>query len=183
MPQQPRFVYISSRASCDPVKTIIVFPPSDRARSVDDAAAFARESGWIDEVEQDAAVLMVAVAGEGWDSCPADMPMRLYQENKRSFLAHSQGIQGRGGSLWAWETLIYLVGYGDGASFAGFYQLSCPGFAAASVLVDGAPACLDVLEDPSAHWLVADPDGYALKNRDIPIAVWFMGGERPWRDV
>lgn len=175
MPQQSRFVYISSRATCDPVKTVIVFPPSDRSKTIDDAAEFARESGWIDEVENDAAVLMVAVAGEGWSSCPDDMPMRLYQENRRSFLAPSSGIQGRGGLLWAWETLIYLVGYGDGAIFAGSYQLSCPGFAAASVLVDGAPTCLDALDGPSSHWLVANPDDYALRNRDIPITVWFMG--------
>lgn len=175
MPQQSRFVYISSRATCDPVKTVIVFPPSDRSKTIDDAAEFAKESGWMDEVEKDAAVLIVAVAGEGWSSCPDDMPMRLYQENRRSFLAPSSGIQGRGGLLWAWETLVYLVGYGDGAIFAGSYQLACPGFAAASVLVDGAPTCLDVLDEPSSHWLVASPSDYNVRNRDIPIAIWLIG--------
>ncbi len=175
MSEQPRYVYVSTRASIDPVKTVILFPPVDQARTEAAAQEFAQQSGWIDAVESDAAVLMVAVAGDGWDSCPADMPMRLYQENRRSFKAAGAGSAASGGSLWAWETLIYLVGYGDGATFAGNYQLSCPGFAAASVLVDGSPNALAALDEPSEHWLVKDPVDYDVKNRDIPIAAWFMG--------
>ena len=175
MPEQPRYVYISTKASIDPVKTVIVFPPADQARTVGDAESFARRSGWVDAVEDDASVLMVAVAGDGWDACPADMPMRLYQENRRSFKAVGTGSAAAGGSLWAWETLIYLVGYGDGATFAGNYQLSCPGFAAASVLVDGSADALGALDEPSEHWLVNNPSDYNVKNRDIPIAAWFMG--------
>lgn len=175
MPEQPRYVYISTKASIDPVKTVIMFPPADQARTVGDAESFARRSGWVDAVEDDASVLMVAVAGDGWDACPADMPMRLYQENRRSFKAVGTGSAAAGGSLWAWETLIYLVGYGDGATFAGNYQLSCPGFAAASVLVDGSADALGALDEPSRHWLVNNPSDYNVKNRDIPIAAWFMG--------
>ena len=169
MPQHSCYVYVSSRASVDPVKTVIVCPPEENAQTVEDAERFARASGWVDAVEADASVLVVAIAPEGWDAVPADLPYRLYQENRRSFKSSGTGSAAAGGSLWAWETLIYLVGYADGATFAGNFQLSCPGFAAASVLVDGSPTNIAVLDEPSIHWLVSQPRDYAAKNRDIPM--------------
>lgn len=175
MPAEPRYAYVSTRASIDPVKTVIVFPPADDARTLEDAERFARSSGWVDAVEKDAAVLMVAVAPQGWGACPRDLPLRLYQENRRSFKAVSGGSAAAGGLLWAWETLIYLVGYGDGATFAGDFVMACPGFAAASVLVDGSPQGVAALDEPSCHWLVPNPTDYDVRNCDVPVSVWLMG--------
>lgn len=175
MPQHPCYVYVSSKASVDPVKTVIVCPPEENARTVEDAERFAYASGWVNAVEADASVLVVAISPEGWDAVPVDLPYQLYQENRRSFKSGGMGSAAAGGSLWAWETLIYLVGYADGATFAGNFQLSCPGFAAASVLVDGSPTNTAALDEPSIHWLVSQPRDYAAKNRDIPMSVWFMG--------
>lgn len=175
MSAEPCYVYVSTRASVDPVKTVIVVPSADDARTLEDAERFARSSGWIDAVEKDAAVLVVAVAPRGWGACPQDLPLRLYRENRRSFKAVAGGSAAAAGSLWAWETLIYLVGYGDGATFVGDFVMACPGFAAASVLVDGSPRGVSALDEPSCHWLVPNPTAYDANNRDIPIAVWLMG--------
>ncbi len=172
------FTYVSTRAGVDPVRTIIVCVPARDARTLAGVEAFVRASGWLDEAEADGAVIMAPVAPEGWDSCPKDLPLSLYLERRGSFEAPSgQGFPGSPGRLWAWETLIDLVGYGEGATFAADFLCAHPGFAAAAAFVGGSAteAGLAALDDPSTHWLVPEPADYAAKNSEVPVAVWFFG--------
>lgn len=170
--------YVSSRAGMDPVKTVFVCAPEARVKTAADVRAFAEESGWIQQVEEDGAVLMAPVVPDGWGSVPPDYLRRLYLERRRSFKVLSGGgIQGRGGALWAWETLIYVAGYEEGAVFAADALVAYPGFAAASVLVDGRASSFAAGEEASDHWLVPNAPGYTARNRDVPVAVWLMGSE------
>lgn len=173
------FVYVASGADIDPVKTLLLFAPERDAKHVEDVEAFARRSGWVEQAERDGAVLVAPIAPGGWDACPGDLARRVYEERRRTFRSVAgKGLPGRSGSLWAWETLIYLIGYEEGATFAGDFLLAHPGFAAASILVGAAGKELSSLDRPSDHWLVPDPSDYRLRNRDIPVAVWFVGEGR-----
>lgn len=170
------YSYVSTRSFCDPVKTVFLFPPDERAKTIEDARLFAEESGWIEQVENDVDALVVPIAPDGWAAEPEDLPMTLYQECRDDLISPTPGaIPWRKGAVWTWEVALELVGYGEGATFAGNFQIGHPGFAAASVLVDGAPANFASGDAPSEHWLVRNPVDYDLKNRDIPIAVWLMG--------
>ena len=178
MAQHKPCIYISDRAGADPVKTIILLAPEADAATAEGVRAFARRSGWVWQAENDAAVLVAPVAPDGWDAESADLPLELYQEYRRSFRAPgADGIAGRGGNLWAWETLIYVVGYAEGARLAGDFVAAHPNVAAAVALVDGRASSLAALDEPSDHWLVPEPAGYALRNRDVPVALWLMGAD------
>ena len=172
----PYYSYVSTKSFCDPVKTVFLFAPDDRAKTIEDAQLFAEESGWIEQVENDVDALVVPVAPYGWAAEPADLPMTLYQECRNALISPMPGaIPWRKGAVWTWEVSLELVGYGEGAVFAGNFQIAHPGFAAASVLVDGAPTAFEAGDAPSEHWLVGNPVDYDLKNRDVPIAMWLMG--------
>lgn len=172
-------VYISSAANIDPVKTLMLFVPDRFASNVGEIETFARQSGWIEQTEMDGAVLVAPVSPEGWDECPGDIVRQVYEERRRTFRPIvGDGLPGRKGTLWAWETLIYLIGYEEGARFVGDYLLGHPGFAAASILVNGAGNNLALLNDSSEHWLVKNPSNYDLRNRDIPVALWLLGDSR-----
>lgn len=172
------FVYISTLADIDPVKTVLLFAPAEDAIDAEHVEVFAERSGWIEQTERDGAVLVAPIAVDGWKSCSPDLPKRIYEERRRTFKSVAgTGLLGSNRSLWAWETLIYLVGYSEGAEFAGDFLLAHPGFAAASVLVGGAGSDFAALDRPSEHWLVANPSGYTLRNRDIPATAWLVGGD------
>ena len=172
------YVYVSTRVGADPVKTIFLFGPDRASSSRVDAAAFAERSGWLAQVEEDAAVLVAPVAPEGWDAVPAGAAKELYQALRGSFkIPAGGGVDGRGGNAWAWETLIYLVGYAEGAAFVGEEIAAHPNFAVASILVDGRARSLGALDAPSDHWLVPAPADYACRNRDVPVSLWLMGAE------
>lgn len=170
------YSYLSSRVGADPVKTIFLFAPEEDAVSRERLALFADRTGWTEAAERDAALLVAPVAEEGWDAFTSIEALELFRSLRGAFRARpGKGIPGTGDAVWTWEVLIYLVGYGAGAGVAGNVLLSCPGFAAAAVLVDGRGSDLVALDAPSAHWLVPEAQGYAARNRDIPVAVWLMG--------
>lgn len=170
------WVTVSHKAATDPVRTIIVCVPGAHARTQADVEAYCRRTGWVDEVERSGDVLLAPIVPDGWDVSDVSLPKRLYQQVRQSLKAPGESaIAGRGGMLWAWECLIYLVGYEDGAILAGNALVAHPNFAAAAVLVDGNGPCdLSAGDDPSDHWLVAHPSRTKL-NRDVPVHVWLVG--------
>ena len=177
MDDQQFYSYVSTRAGADPVKTVFLFVPNDQAGTLASVEAFARESGWLDQVERDADVLVAPLAPRGWEAERSDLPLALYRACRNDFKAPSGvSIPGRDGVVWTWEVMIQLVGYAQGATFAGNFQLAHPGFAAASVLVDGVPNDFSVADAPADRWLVPNATGYDLANRDVPVAMWLMGG-------
>ena len=169
--------YVSTRACADPVRTVVLCVPEASVRTSEDVAAFARESGWMDEVESDGGVILAPVLPEGWDSAPEDLTRQVYRQACRQLVAPwRMSIPGRAGGLWAWEPLICLVGYREGAAHAGAMMVAHPAFAASYVLVDGCPQDLSAADEPSDHWFVAQPsEAYHALNREVPVAAWLMG--------
>lgn len=170
------YYYVSSRAACDPARTIYLCAPEKDAASVEGARAFAIASGWQAIAEEQEAVLVVPVAAHGWASEPADLLKALYNETRNSFKAHGEAIWGRTGTLWCWETVLYVAGYQEGAVFAGNFTVANPNFAAATALVDGLPTDFSAGEALSDHWMVKRPGSdYAVRNKDIPVCLWLFG--------
>lgn len=169
--------YASTRACADPVRTVILCAPEAYARTSEGVEAFARESGWMDEVELDGGVILAPVVPDGWASAPSDLARDVYRKACRSLVAPARmSIPGRAGGLWAWEPLISLVGYQEGAVHAGSMMVAHPSFAASYVLVDGCPSDLSCGDEPSDHWFVANPsEAYHALNREVPVAAWLMG--------
>lgn len=169
--------FASTRACADPVRTVILCAPDEYARTSDGVETFARESGWMDEVEADGGVILAPVVPDGWDAAPRDLARDVYLQACRSLVAPARmSIPGRAGGLWAWEPLICLVGYREGAVHAGGVMVAHPAFAASYVLVDGHPSDLSRGDEPSDHWFVAQPsESYHALNREVPVAVWLMG--------
>lgn len=134
---QDAYIYISTKTCADPVKTIFLCAPGEYAVSVGQAEEFAEKSGWKQQVEDDASVLIVPVVSD-WSKADRDLIPKLYQKYKTKCKAPSGvSIPGRDGALWLWEVAIYLVGYQDGADFAGDTLVKHPNYFAASALVDG----------------------------------------------
>lgn len=172
------FSYISSRAGADPVRLIFLCAPADACPTAAAAGEFARQSGWLDAVEQAGAALVAPVAPRGWAEEPGDLLHALYAEARGAFrVEKGRGIPGKDDVAWLWEILISLVGYGDGAAYVADYVAAHPSFAAASVIVDGDMSATVPLDDPSDHWFVDSPSpAYrAPANRDVPVAAWLVG--------
>lgn len=171
------YCYVSTRACADPVRTVIVCAPEAYAHSKQDLAAFAQQSGWMDEVERDGGVLLAPVVDGSWADAPADLARELYLQARRELVTPTRtSIPGRAGGLWAWETLISLVGYQEGAAHAASEMVAHPSFAAAYVLVDGGAVDLSRGDEPSDHWLVPQASAsYQVLNREVPVACWLMG--------
>ena len=174
--EQTAYTYVSTRAAYDPAKTIIVCPPSGQAATLENAALFAQTSGWQTLAEYDGSVLVVPVAPSGWKAESTELPGRLYDELRGSFSSRcGNSLFGRDGKIWCWETLIYLVGYGDGADFAGQCAVAEPNRFAAVALIGGAPRDFSAGENPSSHWLVRNVStSYSRKNNQIPSCVWLL---------
>ena len=111
MDDQQFYSYVSTRAGADPVKTVFLFVPNDQAGTLASVEAFARESGWLDQVERDADVLVAPLAPRGWEAERSDLPLALYRACRNDFKAPSGvSIPGRDGVVWTWEVMIQLVG-------------------------------------------------------------------------
>lgn len=174
------YTYVSTRADYDPAKTIFVFPPAEQAKDIQAAQNFAYRSGWETLAEYDGAVLIVPVAPNGWEKEDVNLPGRIYdgaRNNHSSRNGHS--LFGRGGKLWCWETMIYLVGYGDGAVFAGNCAVAYPGRFAAVALVGGVPDDFSQAAAPSEHSFVRNVShDYQMTNDCIASCVWILGVSR-----
>ena len=95
------YIYVSTLADWDPVKTIFLFAPSDRCRNLEDAERFAEETGWKEEAEKERCVLVVPVVETDWNSCSSSLPLEIYTKLRNSVYG-KQGhtIWGRKGLLW-----------------------------------------------------------------------------------
>jgi poly(3-hydroxybutyrate) depolymerase len=172
------FSYVSTKAnSYTPAKTIYVLAPDKEARSYESAERFAQDSGWFDIAEEDGAVLVMPIAKSGWQAQDPSLIAELYDETNHSFKSkNGDSIPGRDGFVWCWEPLIYLVGYEEGAAFAGNVTIAHPNRFAGVALVNGVPRDYTAGSRPSSHWHVGNvsPD-YCLKNQDIPVCLWIFG--------
>lgn len=170
------YYYVSTKASCDPAKTIYLCPPGQAAKSEEAAGQFAMESGWQEIAEEQEAILVIPIAEQGWAKEPVSLLFDLYNETKNSFQTRSgSAIWGRAGSLWCWETVLYLAGYEDGAVFAGNVLAAYPNFAAAVALIGGLPDTYEKGNQPSGHWMVRNVStDYAVLNREIPVCLWLF---------
>ena len=150
------FCHISTKASFDPVKTIYLCPSDNDAKSLDVAEEFAVKSGW----------------EEGWKQADTSLLKNIYNETKNSFKTQNgKAIWGRMGSLWCWETLLFCVGYEEGADFLAVFTSNNPNFAAATVLI-GNKNNYQPTDDISDHWLVKNVSkDYCIKNSDIAAKV------------
>lgn len=170
------YCYVSTRACYDPVKAIFVCASGEEAATMEAAEAFAKKSGWQALAEYDGAALILPLAPEGWQAQRTDLLNRIFQETRNAFFTRNgRSLLGRKQKLWCWETLIYLVGYGDGAVFAGNSMVAFPNHFAATALIGGAPEDYSAGKKPSDHWLVANvSQDYSRRNDQIPSSLWLL---------
>lgn len=174
----PYYSYVSTRTGCDAVPTVFLCPPAADACSMESAEQFAEASGWKQKAEEMAAVLIVPLVPRGWEQETDDLLFDLYRSEKGGFKAPSgESLPGRDGALWLWETILYGVGYDDGAQFLGNTIVAHPNFLAAAALVRKGPERFAAADAPSDHWLVPDASDYNLKNWQIPVAVDLYGND------
>ncbi len=171
------FYYVSEKANTyTPAKTIFVCAPAQFASEYKSAQQFAETSGWLRQVEEDGAVLVMPLVKNGWANEPVSLIPDIYAAARQKFKSkQGDSIPGRDGFVWCWETIIYLVGYDDGAVFAGNTAVAYPNRFAGIVLIDGVPDNYSSAEAYSDHWLVPDVSSdYNLKNSDIPVCIWII---------
>lgn len=170
------YSYVSTRACYDPARMIFLFAPEKDAVSTESAARFAQKSGWQTLAEYDGAVLIVPVVPEGWQAQPATLPGKIYNQARNSFASRcGKSLLGRRGMLWCWETMVYWVGYAEGAQFAGRCAVAAPNRFAAAALIGGAAQDYTAGQNLSDHWLVKGvSDGYNVHNSQIPACLWLI---------
>ena len=104
------YYYISTKADCDPARTIYLCAPGQDAATTEAARAFAERSGWQAIAEEQGAVLVVPAAADGWAAESSSLLLNLYNETKNNFKTRSgRAIWGRTGSLWCWGRLSVWV--------------------------------------------------------------------------
>lgn len=173
------YAYVSTKAACDPCRTVFVCPPAAAVPDREAAERFAVQTGWRELAEESGSVLIIPVVLGGWETESTGLLMEIYKENCGRFATRSgRAIWGRGGMLWCWETLLYLAGYGDGAVFAGNLLVEYPNMFAAAALVNGMPEDYSAADVLSCHWLTPKVSaGYRKKNREIPVHLWMFQKE------
>ena len=179
------YTYTSTRADYDPAKLFIVCPPSGQAAAEPEAAAFAEASGWKALTEWEGGILIIPVVPDGWKAETVDLPAKLYDSLRNSFATRNgRSLFARGGKLWCWETMVYLVGYEDGAVFAGSCAVAHPNRFAAVTLVGGVPDDYTRAAQPSDHWMVRTVSSdYHKNNNELQAAFgcWVRPTCRPGR--
>jgi len=167
--------YVSSKCrSWIPAKTILVFAPDSEARSIVRLRSFARTSGWLNAAEENGAVLILPVAEQGWTQEKSRRVKLLHKAVWKDALSPDPSEVFR--TVWCWETLIFAVGYGEGAVYAGNTAVEQPNAFADVAMVGGVPGIYAGGEALSDRWLLPDAsEGWQHKNKDIPVAVWMLG--------
>jgi poly(3-hydroxybutyrate) depolymerase len=169
--------YMSSKCrSYIPAKSLIVMAPDNIASSIDRLKDFAVSSGWVDAAENDGAVLMLPVCENGWVNEETSRIKRIYKTVWKDTLSPDPHEIFK--TVWCWETLIFAIGYDEGAVFAGNAAVNEPNAFADVALINGVPSDFSGGEKLSDRWLLPDASGSWLrKNKDVPVAVWFLGNE------
>lgn len=157
-------------------KTIFLLAPDEIAGSAERLDAFVASSGWLDAIEEDGAVLVLPLAGRGWKSEQTSRIKTIYKAVWAD--AHSPDPGDIRGTVWCWETLIFLVGYREGAVFAGNCAVAHPNMFAGVAMIGGVPDDYSAGEKNSDQWLLTDASPESMrKNREIPVCVWMLGNE------
>lgn len=167
--------YVSSKCrSWIPAKTIFLFAPNAAARSIVNLREFARDSGWVDAAEEDGAVLILPRALNGWEAEKTQRIKQLHQAVWQDTLSPDPSEIFK--NVWCWETLIFAVGYEEGATYAGNAAVEQPNAFADVAMVGGAPSRYDGGGVLSDRWLLPDAsEQWQHPNCQIPVAVWFLG--------
>lgn len=170
------YKYISRKTGCDPAKTIFLCPPDKFSDTLEHAEQFANQSGWIDQVEDDGAVLIVPIIPEGWGHAASGMLKGIYLKDRNEFKAPvNETLPGRNGSVWLWETQIYVVGYQEGADFSALEVIGYPDVFAASALIELTKDIAPTDNIQSDHWYVENPsEDYSMLNENVPVSVWLF---------
>ncbi|HWQ98653.1 MAG TPA: hypothetical protein VN538_11260 [Clostridia bacterium] len=155
-------------------KTIFLLAPDEIASSTERLDAFAASSGWLDAVERDGAVFVLPLAKDGWKSEPTARIKQIYKAVWAD--AQSPDPGDVRGTVWCWETLIFLVGFDEGAGFAGNCAVAHPNMFADVAMVNGVPDNFSEGEQNSDQWLLPDASPESMrKNREIPVSVLMLG--------
>lgn len=167
--------YVSSKCrSWIPAKTLLIFAPDSAAKSKEALESFAENGGWLETGEEDGAVLVLPLAPRGWAEEDTIRVKTLHKTVWRDTLSPDPSEVFK--NIWCWETMIFAVGYEEGAVFAGNAAVCQPSLFACVAMINGVPddytggeALSDrfFLPDASDHWI--------QKNREIPVPVWFLG--------
>lgn len=167
--------FVSSKCrSWVPAKTILVFAPDKVANTFAKLDCFARRSGWVDVAEEEGAVLVLPTSEKGWQKESTDLVKPLYQTVWRDTSSPDPREPLR--NVWCWETLIFAVGYAEGATFAGNAAVEHPNVFAQVALVGGVPSDYSGGELLSDRWLLPDASAdWAVRNRDVPVSVHLLG--------
>ncbi|MBQ5343055.1 MAG: hypothetical protein J6Z24_06310, partial [Oscillospiraceae bacterium] len=171
--------YVSSKArSWRPAKTLLVFAPDRTASDTGSLRQFAEYSGWKRLAEEDGAVLVLPVAENGWKNERVDKLKRIYREVWNN--SPSADPDDFRGSVWCWETLIFCVGYDEGAVFAGNAAVAHPNMFACACMVNGQPDDYTAGEKFSDRWLLPDASPeWQHRNREIPVEVLLLNSREP----
>ena len=171
------YMYVSTRACYDLARTLVIFPPDADSATRNQASKFAETSGWKALAEYDGAALLIPVAPRGWAAESESLPAELFDSVRGSVESRcGKSLMGRCGKLWCWETMVYWVGYEEGAVYAGRCAVAAPNRFAAAALVNGAAPEYSAGAKRSDHWLVPKvSEDYSLCNNQIPSCIWLLG--------
>ncbi len=174
------YSYVSTKSGADCVQTIFLCAPEEYAKSLEKAQEFAMLSGWIEQAEKNAAVLVVMIVPDGWKDYSTDALSLFYNKYKNEFRAPSGiSIQGRDGIVWLWETMIYAVGYDEGADYLGNVLVKHSNFFAGAALINGGASDFSAMDERTDHWFVANPSSdYVVCNKDVPLPIWCFGSSK-----
>lgn len=169
--------YVSSKCrSWIPAKSLLVFAPNKQAANEQLLAAFAKDAGWLDAAEKDGAVLILPLAPGGWERESTSRVKVLHRTVWQDALSPDPSEIFK--TVWCWETLIFAVGYEEGAVFAGNAAVEQPNTFAQVAMVNGVP---DRFEGGALHsdrFLLPDAsEQWNYLNKEVPVAVWFLGEE------
>lgn len=129
------YMYVSTRACYDPAKTIFVFAPGG-GDGYGVGRAVRRPVGLAGAVRVRRGGADPSAGSNGVEERDGLLPGRIYELIRGGIESRNgKSLFGRGGKIWCWETMIYLVGYGDGAVFAGNCLVAEPGRFAAAALI------------------------------------------------
>lgn len=175
--QENCLYYVSSKCrTWTPAKTILVFAPDAAAKSISRLESFAKDSGWLEAGEADGAVVVFPLTPRGWGSEDTGRVKSLYKTVWRDTVSPDPRESLR--NVWCWETLIFAVGYDEGAVYAGNAAVEHPNAFAQVAMINGVPDRYDGGEATSDRWLLPDASPeWNPKNREVPVSVWFLGNE------
>lgn len=169
--------YVSSKCrTWKPAKSLLVFAPDAIAGSEHQLDAFAEAAGWLNAAEEDGAVLILPLAPQGWAAENPGIVKGLYKTVWRDTVSPDPRESLR--NVWCWETLIFAIGYDEGASFVGNASAAHPNAFAQAVMINGVPGCYEDAAAFSDRWLLPDASPeWNHRNKDIPVPVWLLGNQ------